>query len=105
MSRSIVQLLKETSLYEAELEGTKLAGKELDDLGGFRWRYQNMIDSMNNAVGSELYVSVVYEDKRVLESSHNINRDDPTVKIYRQSFDPDVGAQPLKLAAQILLYI
>lgn len=61
MSRCIVYLLKDTSLCETELEGTKLAGKKLDDFGGFWRRYQNMIYSMDNAVGSELNVSIKYE--------------------------------------------
>ena len=105
MSRCIVYLPKDTGLCETELEGTKLAGKKLDDFGGF-WRgYQNMIYSMNNAVGSELYVLIKYEVEGLLGSSHNINGNDPTVEVYCQSCDTDVGAQPLKFGAQALLHI
>ena len=60
MVGGVVDGFEEAGLGQAELESTELPGKELDDLGGF-WRWdEEAVNSVDNTVGAELELSVIY---------------------------------------------
>ena len=54
MCRSVCDGGQKTGLCKAKFQGTELARKELDDAGNARWRDEEAVDAMDNAVRSKL---------------------------------------------------
>ena len=56
VGRRVCNSGQETSLCEAEFQGTELPREELDDARDRWWRDEYAVNAMNNAVGSKLSV-------------------------------------------------
>jgi len=84
---------EEAGLHEAELEGAEFAGEERDYFQAGRWREENGIDCVNDAIGAKLRMLVV--EWRKGETTYDVDGNDFAVKIYSNTFEAYADAKTL----------